>query len=78
MISEKILSAIKNPISLLALMVLVSESILFILSKRVTGTNLTIIIIGMVVVIPLVLLLLYLKPINVYHDDLQTINENEI
>ena len=57
-----IISQVKTPLGLLTLMVLVAEGLLFALAKKATGTDFTIIVIGMIAVIPLVLLVLYLRP----------------
>ena len=59
---EKIFSAVTTPLSLLTLMVLVAEGLLFLLTEKAEGTDFTIIVVGMVLVIPLVLLVLYLRP----------------
>lgn len=62
-IRPSIISSVTSPLGLLALMALVTESLLFILTQKATGNDLTIIIIGMVsvmvIVIPVVLILVY-------------------
>lgn len=59
---EKIINSVTSPLGLLTLMVLVAETILFILTNRANGIDFTIIVIGMVSVMPLVLLLIFIKP----------------
>ncbi|MFO7578982.1 MAG: hypothetical protein R6W74_02070 [Nitrosomonas halophila] len=57
-----IISNVTSPLGLLTLMVLVAEALLFVLTAEAEGRDFTIIVIGMVSVIPLVLLVLYLRP----------------
>lgn len=57
-----VISSVTSPLGLLTLMVLVAETLLFFLATEAEGNDFTIIVIGMVLVIPLVLLTLYLRP----------------
>jgi hypothetical protein len=57
-----IISSVTSPLGLLTLMVLVAEAALFLLTPRAEGTDFTIIVVGMVAIIPMVLLVVYFRP----------------
>jgi len=59
---KNIITQVTSPLALLTLMVLVAEGLLFFLAKKAIGIDFTVIVVGMIIVIPLVLLVLFLKP----------------
>jgi len=56
-----VISAVKSPIGLLALVVLVAEVILGVLAAKADGTDFTILVIGMLVILGAVLLIVFKK-----------------